>query len=229
MTAKAPHDDAGLRPPAPGPTEEATGTNGGVHSENPYEDLPDTSRHLLLSMPPSRQHDQDEMVRRDSSPVPSHLRKTQQLLDFAKYVIAMVIGLAALGWMGHEYIAQFATRDEIVERQEANDAAHTHLQDTAAANGDSIDDLGDSVDELRIYSVRAQLEQQNVNDRLEQLLAFHQAQGATRAQRQVVERRIDDLDQQIAARSRTLRDPRALQRLAESVPSACCERAGDIP
>ena len=60
-----------------------------------------TGRHQLPNF-----DDEPELVKGKSSmppkqddPIPTHLTKTKMVVDFIKYVGALVIGIAAFGWM----------------------------------------------------------------------------------------------------------------------------------
>jgi len=149
---------------------------------------------------------------RDSDPVPAHLKKTKAVVDFLKYVIALVIGIAALGWMGHEYIGQFQTTEEAEAAATAvaieRASSHEHVQI-------AIDENGDAIRNVRIHGVRIELEQRSTNDRLDQLLALQRAD--TRAERRDAERRVDELQRRIERRERVIRNPVALQRVADQV------------
>lgn len=116
----------GLRPPAPGPTEEASG-NGAT---DPFADIPDTGRHLIQSLPPGQGG--DDMAKwiasvenrlgggggsggggkRDSDPVPKYARATKTVIDYVKWIGTIILFLIGLGWIGREYVSSFQTDDE---------------------------------------------------------------------------------------------------------------------
>lgn len=148
------------------------------------------------------------MPEKKDSAVPKHLQMTKQVIDFGKYVIALVVGIAALGWMGHEYISQFRTEEEATTAQEANDTAHGEMQIAIEANGEAID-------HIRVYNVRIELEQHNTHDGISQLLVLEQAE--TRQERRTAQRMVETIQARIDRRDRVIRNPDALQRVADQV------------
>lgn len=141
-----------------------------------------------------------------SDPVPSHLRKTKMLIDFVKWTGGLVVAIAAFGWLGHSYVSDFQTEEDAVAAQQSNDEAHAGLQSSIEHNGRSIGNL-------RVHNVRIELEQRNTSDRSRQLLELNQAN--TRRERQDAEDRVDEIERRIKRRERVLRNPAALQRLAD--------------
>ncbi len=148
------------------------------------------------------------MPEKKDSAVPKHLQMTKQVIDFGKYALGLVVGIAALGWMGHEYISQFQTETEATSAQEVNDTAHTSLQEAIEANGEAID-------HIRVYNVRIELEQHNTHDGIEQLLVLGQAE--TRQERREAQREVVEIQERIDRRSRVIRNPAALKRVADQV------------
>jgi hypothetical protein len=136
------------------------------------------------------------------------LKRTKALIDLSKYIAALVIGIAAIGWLGREYISRFQTTEEAEDAQQANDDAHQRMET-------AIDENGEAVDNLRIYNVRIELEQRSTNDRLDQLLELEQA--GTKQARRNAQRRVEEIQQRIDRRERVIRSPAALQRVADQV------------
>jgi len=144
-------------------------------------------------------------------PIPVHLKKTKMVIDFVKYVAALVVGIAALGWMGHGYISQFQTTEQAQQSMRevtvANDLGHAVMQEGIEANGEAIGSL-------RVYNIRIELEQRSSNDRLDQLIYLQRAK--TRSERLEANRRVDDLQRRIERRERVIRNPVALRRILEA-------------
>jgi hypothetical protein len=136
------------------------------------------------------------------------LKRTKALIDLLKYIGALIIGIAAVGWLGHKYISQFQTTAEAGVAQQANDDAHQRMET-------AIDENGEAIDNLRIYNVRIELEQRQTNDQLKQLLEL--ARAETSRERRAAQRRVNEIQGRIDRRERVIRSPAALQQVAEEL------------
>lgn len=213
----------GLRPPAPGPAEEASG-NGAT---DPFANMPDTGRHLIQSLPPGPKG--DDMAKwiasvenrlgggsggggggkRDSDPVPKYARHTKTVIDYVKWIGTVILFLVGLGWIGREYVSSFQTDDEATAAQES---INTSIADV----GERVGENEESIDSLQRSGAQILLEQQNANDRLDQILELQQA-GSSRAERRQAAEKVERIERNIRERRRMQRDPRALERLADEI------------
>lgn len=136
-------------------------------------------------------------------------KRTKDHLDWIKWLAGTVLALVAAGWAGHSYIAQFQTTDQATRDQDSNNEAHQGLRDGLRGQEEQLDGLEQDIE---IYSVRMELQQRNVSDRLDRVIAD---QGArTPAQRRVVEAEWTQTRARIRRRQRVLNSPRALKSLA---------------
>lgn len=207
----------GVRPPKPGPTETLDVPLGAAPQR--WNDVGDTGKHLIMSLPPERPESSDMMrwiasvegrlvdrQKRPSDPVPGHLRKTRELIEFAKYIGALLIGLVTIGWMGRGYIASFQTEDEAREAQAG-------IEQSISAVGDRVEANDGAIENLRIRSVRIEIEQRNTNDQLGVLLDLQRA--SNRAERRRAARNASEVEARVQRRERVMEDPRALRQAAE--------------
>lgn len=203
------------------PPPDENGTNG---VGDLYDSIPDTGRVAINSMPPANP-EKEAMARWISSverrlaqggggdgnggngPVPTHLRKTQQVVDFVKYIITLIIGLMTIGWVGHEYVSQFQTREDAEQSQHQIEASIGNVESAIQSNTESIS-------RIRVYNVRIELEQQNTSDRLGQILALQSAE--TRSERRDAQDRVHELERRIQRREAVISDPTSLRRAADA-------------
>lgn len=229
MTAP-PHDDRpGARPPGPGPTERLDPGNG-VASDDPFGAVPDTGRHLIMSLPPGRP-ESDEMVKWIASvenrlggkgggggggggsnsdhPIPRYARKTQTVIDYIKWIGSTLLFLVGLGWLAHSYIGQFQTEEEAQAVQAEVDEDLGSIEQAVVENEQSIESL-------QLSGVQIMLEQGNTNDRLDQILELQQA-GNTRREKQRAQDEVRAIQRRIDRRRRTQMDSAELHRIADQL------------
>jgi len=145
----------------------------------------------------------------DPDPVPKHLLMTKQVIDFIKYVGVLIVGIATLGWMGHEYVSQFQTGEQAEAAQSSIDTSISEL-------GGHVEDNEEAINNLRVSGVRIELEQRQTNDRLSQLLELSQADNSR--ERAEARERMDAIQERIDRRDRVIRDPQALRHFANQSP-----------
>jgi hypothetical protein len=130
-------------------------------------------------------------------------KKFREFGDWLKWLLTTIVGVAALGWLGHSYIDNFQTKAQADEAQQSNEQAHGRLQRALDAQDR----------EQRYFTVRINLQQQNTHDQLDQLVELQTA--ATRAERREAQAHAKKLRRRIERRQRVIQDPRALKRLAD--------------
>lgn len=200
-------------------THEAPGSGSHIAAD-PLDNLPDAGKQAILSMPPESP-ERIAMLQliaslekrfsgpggggRDSDPpIPKHMLKTKQVLDFVKWVVILIVGILTLGWVAHEYVSGFMTREE-------HSTAGQAMRDDVEAINDAVVENEDSISSLRVSGVRIELEQRNTNDRLDQVLSVVQA--GSRTERASASRRNEGIQRRIEARERMINNPDALRRL----------------
>ena len=196
-----------------------------TEGDDPWGNVPDTGRHLIMSLPPN-DPDSTDMAKwvasvenrlrtsqgggggggRNSDPIPKFLLKTKGWIEFIKFAAATVVAIGAIGWMGHEYVSRFATKEEHEEAQE-------NIEHSIDEVGDKVRNNIGQIDNLRLRGIRIELEQHNTNDQLEAILELQTA--STRRERQAAKEYVQEIETRVRRRSRLMGDERALRRVLQ--------------
>lgn len=184
-----------------------------LHLDPPfdYEDLPPTGRSAVVSMPPDQRHFAAWVVRtmetqKQQRPSEPPLKKTKDLVEWVRWALTIVLGIAAVGWFAKEYVGQFQTKEEAKAVQQEIAASSRDVQSTIATHDDELE-------VMRVNDVRFDLQMRSLADRMDALIALSGAE--TPAERREAARHAVEVERQISTRERYLRDPQTLRRLAE--------------
>jgi hypothetical protein len=139
---------------------------------------------------------------------PSWGTVTKGKVEWVRWLLGVLAVLVGAGWFGRSYIDSFATKEDLDTAQVVNSQAHEQLQT-------GIDTTTKRLDSVRLYNVRIELEQRNTNDRLDAIRAL---QGArTASDRREAQSKVLEIDERIRRRERIVRNPAALQQVADQV------------
>lgn len=133
------------------------------------------------------------------------LKKTRELVDWVKWAVLTVFGIAAVGWVVHEYISGFETKTDAIVAASANNVAHREMQDALDAQDAELSHQRDAY-------IRLELGQRSTNDRLDQLLALGRAR--TLAERRAAAGKVEEIQRRIDSRAEILSNRRAMERLS---------------